>query len=108
MKLHLQQISDATEAGRYAVVRMDNAGWHGGTVANDIENLSIIHLPAYSPELNPVELVWQWLRQRELANRRFANYEDIVEQLSRAWNSFRGDVERVKSMCFRGWINLIT
>lgn len=62
MKLHLQQISDATEAGRYAVVRMDNASWHGGTVANDIENLSIIHLPAYSPELNPVEQVWQWLR----------------------------------------------
>ncbi|MCJ8299469.1 MAG: IS630 family transposase, partial [Pseudomonadales bacterium] len=56
----------------------------------------------------PVEQVWQWLRQRELANRRFANYEDIVEQLSRAWNSFRGDVERVKSLCFRGWINLIT
>jgi len=108
MKLHLQQISDATDAERYAVVIMDCASWHSDHVANDIKNLSIIHLPPYSPELNPVEQVWQWLRQRELANRCFVNYEDIVEQLSRAWNCFREDVERVSSMCSRDWINLIT
>ena len=108
MKLHLQQISEATAPERYAIVIMDCASWHSDKTADDIENLSIIHLPPYSPELNPVEQVWQWLRQRELANRCFSSYDDIVEQVSRAWNNFRDDVGRVNKMCSRDWTNLIT
>jgi transposase len=108
MRQHLQLISDATESGRYAVVIMDRASWHMGDVACEFENLSIIPLPPYSPELNPIEQVWQWIRDRELANRTFNGYEDIVEQVSRAWNNFRSDVEAVKRLCSRTWTNLIT
>ncbi len=108
MREHLQLISNATEVGRYAVVIVDRASWHMGDIASEFKNLSIMPLPPYSPELNPVEQVWQWMRQRELSNRTFSGYEDIVEQVSRAWNSFRLEVERVKSLCSREWINLIT
>ena len=43
------------------------------------ENISLLPLPPYSPELNPMEQVWQQLRQRWLANRCYANYEAIVD-----------------------------
>jgi transposase len=62
--------------------------------SDEVANLSIIKLPIYSPELNPIEQVWQWLRQNELSNRCFEGYEDIVEQCCRAWNSFISDSKR--------------
>ncbi|KAA3490776.1 IS630 family transposase, partial [Vibrio mimicus] len=48
------------------VVIMDGAGWHTEDIANDFQNLSVIKLPPYSPELNPIEQVWSWLRQHYL------------------------------------------
>jgi transposase len=65
-----------------------------------LDNVSIIKLTAYSPELNPIEQVWQWLRQNELANKCFNDYDDIVESCSNAWNSFISDIERVKNIYF--------
>ncbi len=96
MKQHLKLISEATEPGRHAVVVMDGAGWHTIDTASPFTNVSLLKLPPYSPELNPMEQVWQWLRQRCLSNRVFRGYEEIVEQVSRAWNTFIADVERVK------------
>ncbi len=50
------------------------------------ENISLLHLPPYSPELNPQENVWQYLRQNYLSNRVYETYEDIVEASCDAWN----------------------
>ena len=108
MEKHLQQISDATPAGRHALVVMDRASWHSHKLMARFNNLSIMHLPPYSPELNPIEQVWAWLRGNDLANFAFSHYDDIVEQVSRAWNNFRHQVSHVKSLCKRDWINLIT
>ena len=108
MRQHLQLISDATSCGRHAVVIVDRASWHMGNVDEGIKNVSVIPLPPYSPELNPVEQVWAWMRDRELSNRTFSDYDDIVEQVSRAWNVFRSNITNVKHMCFREWTNLIT
>jgi transposase len=108
MEKHLQQISDATPTGRYALVVMDRASWHSINFNSRFKNLSIIHLPPYSPELNPIEQVWASLRANDLANFAYTNYEHIVDQVSRAWNNFRHQVEYVKSLCKRGWANLIT
>ncbi|HFQ5337388.1 TPA: IS630 family transposase, partial [Vibrio vulnificus] len=65
---HLKQRSAVTEKGRHAVVIMDGAGWHTNDIAEPFDNVSIIKLPPYSPELNPIEQVWSWLRQHYLAN----------------------------------------
>jgi len=78
MRQNLQLISNATENGRYSIV--DRASWHMGDIASEFKNLSIIPLPPYSPELNPVEQVWQWMRQRKLSNRTFSGYENIVSK----------------------------
>lgn len=103
MKKHLAQISAATAKGRYAVVVMDGAGWHTDDIADDFENLAILKLPPYSPELNPIEQVWSWLRQNHLANRCFETYDAIVDACAQAWSSFISDTARVSIMCSREW-----
>lgn len=103
MKKHLAQLSAATAKGRFAVVIMDGAGWHTDDIADDFDNLAILKLPPYSPELNPIEQVWSWLRQHHLAHRCFENYEAIVDACSEAWNSFISDTARVIKMCSRDW-----
>ena len=103
MHQHLELIAKRTQPGRHAVVVMDGAGWHTNDIAADIPNLSILKLPPYSPELNPIEQVWSWLRQHYLANRCFKGYEDIVDACSQAWNSFISCTKRVIKMCSREW-----
>ncbi|HHK8464762.1 TPA: transposase [Vibrio parahaemolyticus] len=44
-------------------------------------NVSVIKLSSYSPELNPIEQVWRWLRQRYLANQPFTDYHDIISKV---------------------------
>jgi transposase len=104
MSRHLEQISAKTEVGRHAVVIMDGAGWHQALLAEDLSNVSFIKLPPYSPELNPIEQVWSWLRQHHLANRCFTGYDNIVESCACAWNDFISNTQRVTKMCSRDWI----
>ena len=59
---------------------MDRASWHQSYLAEDFANLTIIHLPPYSPELNPIEQVWHWMRDNKIANRCFDGYNDIVNK----------------------------
>jgi len=106
MEKHLALISNKVPEGRHAVIVVDGAAWHQCHLTDKFENLSIIKLPPYSPELNPIEQVWQWLRQNELANRCFKGYDDIVDECSRAWNSFISDASRVMKLCSRDWIQV--
>ena len=64
MNLHLAEISTQVSPGAHAVITLDGAGWHqaGGRLVVP-ENISLLALPPYSPEPNPVENVWQFLRQ---------------------------------------------
>ncbi|WP_441351376.1 IS630 family transposase [Thalassotalea euphylliae] len=107
MTEHLSQISKATPQGRHAVVIIDGAGWHTMDTASPFSNLTLIKLPPYSPELNPIEQVWQWLRQHCLSNRVFSGFDEIVEQVSVAWNTFISDIDRVKKLCTRDWIKVV-
>lgn len=106
MRQHLTKISEATHSDRYALVIIDGAGWHADDIAKEFCHLSVLKLPPYSPELQPIEQVWQWLRQHCLANRYFDGYNDIVEQCCNAWNTFIQCKDRVKSLCTRHWANM--
>ncbi|SFC52161.1 DDE superfamily endonuclease [Pseudoalteromonas denitrificans DSM 6059] len=50
------------------MIIVDGAAWYQEYLENEFKNISIIKLPPYSPELNPIEQLWQWLRQNEVAN----------------------------------------
>ncbi|TMP49498.1 transposase, partial [Pseudoalteromonas sp. S1650] len=93
------QISHATPDGRHAVVIIDGAGWHTYDTAAEFKTL--IKLPPYSPELNPIEQVWSWIRQHCLSNRVFSGYDEIVDEVSKAWNHFISIPDRVQKVCIR-------
>ena len=78
MQLHLEEISRTVAPDAHRVV-MDKAGWHTTPALKVPPNLSILYRPPYSPELNPQENIWQYLRQAYLFNRLFKTYEDIVD-----------------------------
>ena len=93
------------ESGKHCALVIDNAGWHTSKELLVPDNVTLIPLPPYSPELNPMEQVWEWIKQNHLSNLTFKNYEDIVDKLSIAWNDFSNNIDLVKSVCSRSWID---
>lgn len=73
MNEHLQEISAHVEPGRHAVVLLDQAGWHISEALQVPANLTLPPLPSKAPELNPVENLWQFMRDNYLSNRIFRN-----------------------------------
>jgi transposase len=100
---HLNEISHHVPVGRHAVIIMDQAGWHHKIDLCIPSNITIIHLPPYSPELNPQEQVWQHLKDTYLANRVFKDHKEIVDACCKAWNSFAQMPEFIKSLTERDW-----
>jgi transposase len=86
MALHLAEISQTVTPGAHAVVLLDQAGWHLSDKLDIPANISLMPLPPKSPELNPVENIWQFIRGNWLSNRVFRSYEDILEHCCYAWN----------------------
>jgi hypothetical protein len=103
MQLHLDQIGRAVAPGAHAVVVLDGAGWHGATELRPPDNVTLLTLPPYSPELNPAENVWQYLRQNDLSMRVWNTYDDIVETCCHAWNRLVAQPQRIKSIATRQW-----
>ena len=104
MNLHLLEISTAISSGAHAVLVLDGAGWHqtGGQLRVP-HNITLLHLPPYSPELNPVENVWAFLRSNKLSNRVFETYDAIVDACCNAWNWFVAQPERINAIGTRTW-----
>lgn len=103
MNLHLAEIALAIAPGAHAVLVLDGAGWHGGKDLVVPQNITPLTLPPYSPELNPVENVWQYLRANKLANTVFDSYDEILDQCSAAWNFFANDQVAITSITSRAW-----
>ena len=101
--LHLAEISKEVAPGAHAILVLDGAGWHGAAALEIPHNITLLPLPPYSPELNPVENVWQYLRQNKLAITVFDHYDDIVDKCCDAWNFFANDPTAVASITSRKW-----
>ena len=81
--------------GDHAVLVLDGAGWHQPEALNVPGNITLLTLPPYSPELNPVENVWAYIRANKLAISVFDTVEDILDACCDAWNFFANDKEAV-------------
>jgi transposase len=103
MNLHLAEISKAVAPGAHALLLMDQAGWHTSAKLVVPENITIAALPPRCPELNPVENVWQFMRDNWLSNRVFTSYDDIVDQCCHAWNRLVEQPWRIMSLGLRQW-----
>ena len=108
MNLHLAEISRWVAPGAHAVVNLDGAGWHqvGGRLQIP-DNISLLPLPRYSPELNPVENIWQFLRQNYLANSVYETYEAIVNACCQAWNALAAAPDTIRSIASRAWAETV-
>jgi transposase len=103
MQLHLNEIARTVARGAHAVLLLDRAGWH--TTSNLVvpKNLTLIFLPSRAPELNPVENVWQYLRQNWLSNRVFDTYGDIIDAACGAWRKLIAQPGSITSIGMREW-----
>lgn len=106
MQLHIDEISRRVQRGAHAVLLLDRAGWHTTEKLNVPKNMTLIFLPSRSPELNPVENVWQYLRQNWLSNRVFDNYDAIIDAACQAWNNLIDKPETISSIGMRKWAHI--
>ena len=103
MQMHIDEIALHVAKGAHAVLLLDRAGWH--TTGNLVwpRNITPILLPSRSPELNPVEQVWQYLRANWLSNRVFETYDDIVDAACEAWRNLIALPQTISSIGARDW-----
>ena len=117
MNLHLAEISRQVTPGAHAVITLDapagtrpaaNSRCRTGGKLTVPDNISLLPLPPYSPELNPVENIWQFLRQNHLSNRVFASYTAIVDACCEAWNALTATPHQIRSIATRTWAEAVT
>ena len=106
MGLHLEEIAKAVAPGAHALLIVDGAGWHCAKALDVPDNITLLKLPPYAPELNPMENVWAYLRANKLAISVFDSYEDILNKCQNAWNFFANDPDRITSITRRNWITV--
>jgi transposase-like protein len=97
MNLFLKQVSEDF-ADSFIVMQVDQAGWHRSRELVIPDNMRLIQQPAYSPEVNPVEHLWEELREKYFHNRIFSSLDLLSEQLCRGLTELADDHARLSSM----------
>ena len=97
MNLFLAHVSE-TLANYFVVMQVDQAGWHHSRTLEVPANIRLITQPAHSPEVNPVEHLWEELREKYFHNRAYPSLDPLVEQLCLGLNAIATDKERVCSL----------
>jgi transposase len=103
MTLHLAEIASEIAPGKHAVLLLDQAGWHLSRNLVVPATITIMPLPPKCPELNPVENVWQFLRDNWLSNRVFLSYDNLVDHCCEAWNRLIDKPWKIMSIGLRDW-----
>jgi len=102
MNQHLCMISAHVGPEVHVVLVLDQAGWHMSKGLKVPENITLLPLPPYSPELNPIERLWSWLKSHQLSNRVYADYDDLLNSGTAAWNTLTP--ERLQTICRTRWL----
>ena len=101
---HLKVISAGAAPGAHAILVCDGAGWHQpGERLTVPDNVTLLPLPPYTPELNPMENVWDYPRGNTLSHAVWDTYDAIVDACQGAWRFLTGDPDRIRSIAHRAW-----
>ena len=92
----------------HVVMIWDGAGFHRSRQLKIPNNITVIPLPAYSPELNPIENLWHYLRSHHWSNRSYADYDDLMQAAITAWRSSALDPIVIQSVCNANYIESAT
>jgi hypothetical protein len=99
MNAFLAQFAAELPADVHAVMVLDRAGWHTAAALKIPENVTLVHLPPKSPELNPAENLWHYLRSHCWSNRLYRDYADLELAAIEAWRRVCLVPELIKSVC---------
>ena len=104
MQQFLDRFAATIGEDEHVAMVLDQAGWHGANALQVPSNITLVPLPPYSPELNPVERVWLHLKDRFLSHRLLNDYEAIVDAACTAWSALLAEVGRITSLASYPWI----
>lgn len=99
INVFLEQFSRRLAPDEQAVLVWDGAGFHTSRALRVPENITVLKLPAYSPELNPVENLWHYLKSHYWSNRAYADYDHLEQAAIDAWRAAVLDTQLMKSVC---------
>jgi hypothetical protein len=94
-------------SGDFCLVFLDSAGWH---IAGDLRvpsSMKLLFLPPYSPELNPIEHLWDHIRENYFSNRVFTSLDHVENTLIEAISSLSSNPNTVSSMTSFDWLNTL-
>ena len=104
MQEFLNRFAETIMQAEHVALVLDQAGWHGSGALVVPDNITLVPLPPYSPELNPVERVWLYLKERFLSHRLLGDYQDIADAACRAWNRLVAETGRITLLASYPWI----
>lgn len=105
MRLFLAQVAEEL-ADYFVVMLVDRAPWHTAKTLVVPDNIRLLPLPAASPELNPTELVWRELREKDLPNQAHETLEQVEEVLCTGLNRMAADPEGLRSLTGFAYLNI--
>jgi len=108
MNKHLAEISKHVTTGAIAVLVIDGAGWHRSLKLIVPDNIVLLRLPPYAPELNPVENIWAYLRPNHFAHQVWETYEAILDACCTGWNALMKLPDVIRSIGKRDWAEVKT
>jgi transposase len=108
INIFLEQFSKSIPADEHAVMIWDGAGFHTSKQVRPPQNITLLQLPAYSPELNPIENLWHYLKSHYWSNRPYDDYDALEEAAMTAWRTAVLDAETVKTVCAASYIQRAT
>lgn len=99
INIFLQQFARQLDPDVHAVLIWDQAGFHSARALKVPENITLLPLPPYSPELNPAENLWHYLRSHYWANREYADWEALAQAAGEAWQNVCLQPDLIKTVC---------
>ena len=104
MQIYLDRFAATIGPDEHVLMVLDKAGWHGANTLRIPASITLEPLPPRSPELNPAERVWLFLKEKFLSHRLLGDYDAILDATAAAWNRMLGEAGRLTSLCSYPWI----
>ena len=103
MQMFLDRFAATIPGTDHVALFLDGAGWHRANALKVPDCITLVPLPAYSPELNPVERIWEFLKERYLSHRLLDDYTAILDAACAAWNKLTAETGRLTSLTWTPW-----
>ena len=108
MNKHLAEVSTCISSGAIALMIIDGAGWHRSLKLIVPNNIALLILPPYAPELNSVENIWEYLRGNAFSHQVWETYEAILDACCNAWNALMQTPDVIGSIGSHDWAKVKT